>query len=286
MNFLDHIKRCNQFNPQDALPFWVKHRPIGWIKPTHVAALYPFSDYFLFSDSHVELQPLLSTYDQRTTAMATVVAHLREQGRLSSWRGELYDIAPAYGETPLFALERGATAFFGIPSYGTHLNGFTYRNGQLFIWVARRSSKLVVAPGQLDNIAAGGLPKGMTPLQNIIKESEEEAKLPRELVKKAIPSGQVSYLMTTPQGITPDSMFIFDLELPPAVIPQADSQEVDHFSCLPADEVYNLVKNTQDFKFNSALVMIDFLIRRQVITPAEPDYLELKAQLRRSAFPP
>lgn len=285
MSFLDHITRCNQFNPQDAVLFWVGRQPIGWIQRTHIAVLQSFPDYFQVSEDRVELHPSLTTYDQRTAAMATVVAYLKAQGRLSQWRGELYDIAPAYRETPLFALERGATAFFGVPSYGTHLNGFTYRHGQLYIWIARRSEKLVVAPGLLDNVAAGGLPKGITPLQNIIKESWEEARLPKSLVQNAIPHGQISYLMATAQGVTPDCMFTFDLELPPTIVPQADGQEVDQFSCLPADEVYHLVKNTQTFKYNSALVVIAFLIRHQIITPAEPDYQALKTQLQCSFFP-
>jgi hypothetical protein len=35
-----------------------------------------------------------------------------------------------------------------------------------------------------------------------------------------------------------------------------------------------------DFKFNCSLVVIDFLIRHGVITPADPDYFDLVTGLR------
>ena len=281
MTFLTQIGRCNQFFPNQAYPFFIGHRQIGWTKRDHTSALKAFPDCFIISQQEIQLHPQLATYDQRTAALAKVVTILKEQNQLSNWRGEIYDIAPTYGEEPLFALERGAAAFFGVPACGTHLNGFTYRNKQLHIWIARRSNQCMTAPGQLDNLAAGGLPKGMTPLQNMIKESWEEAKLPTALSKKMISCSWISYLMDTPRGITPDTMFTFDLELPPTVIPKPDGQEVDSFVCLPASEVYDLVKNTQEFKYNSALVIIDFLIRKNIITAAELDYPELKINLQR-----
>jgi 8-oxo-dGTP pyrophosphatase MutT (NUDIX family) len=280
MNFLAQIARCNQFSPTHAHPFFVEHQQIGWIKNAHATALHDYSDIFVFSNQRIQLHPQLSTYDQRTAALATVVSTLKKQGRLSNWRGELYDIAPSYGEKPLFALERGATAFFGVPACGTHLNGFTYKNKELYIWVARRSAHCLVAPGRLDNLSAGGLPKDTTPLQNVIKEAWEEAKLPTALSKKAAPRGWISYLMDTPEGIIPGTMFVFDLELFPTIIPLADGEEIESFFCLPAAEVYRLIKNTQVFKYNSALVMIDFLIRKNIITPTESDYSELKTHLQ------
>ena len=38
--------------------------------------------------------------------------------------------------------------------------------------------------------------------------------------------------------------------------------------------------DTEDFKFNVSLVIIDFLIRHGLIDPEHPDYLELIAGLR------
>jgi hypothetical protein len=35
------------------------------------------------------------------------------------------------------------------------------------------------------------------------------------------------------------------------------------------------VRDSEDFKFNVALVIIDFLIRRGFVTPDDPDYVAL-----------
>lgn len=282
MSFLDKIARCNQFNPLDAYPFFVEHQQIGWIKREHEPALREFSNYFNFSNEEIHLHAQLSTYEARTAALASVVEKLKQRGLLSNWRGEIYEIARSRESPPVFALERGATAFFGVPAYGTHLNGFTYYSGELYIWIAQRSKHLIVAPGQLDNISAGGLPKGLTPLQNVIKEAWEEAQLPPSLTKNAIACGEVSYLLNTPKGILVDTMFCYDLELSPDIVPKTDGAEVESFSCLPARSVYDLVKNTDKFKYNSALVMIDFLIRKNMVMPNEPDYPKLKESLYHS----
>ena len=162
---------------------------------------------------------------------------------------------------------------FGVfRSFGTHLNGYLYRNGKLHIWIAKRASHLVFAPGKLDNLTAGGLPCGHTAQSNIAKEAWEEAKIPSPIVQSAAPQHFVSYRMEVEQGIALDTMFIFDLELPEDFEPKTDGEEIESFSCLPAEEVYHLVKNTDEFKYNSALVIIDFLIRKKVITSNEPEY--------------
>lgn len=36
-------------------------------------------------------------------------------------------------------------------------------------------------------------PHGLSPHENVIKECEEEASIPRELARKAVPAGAVSY---------------------------------------------------------------------------------------------
>jgi hypothetical protein len=41
------------------------------------------------------------------------------------------------------------------------------------------------------------------------------------------------------------------------------------------DELSSCVQGTRDFKFNCALVVIDFLIRHGYIKPEDEDYLKL-----------
>ena len=50
---------------------------------------------------------------------------------------------------------------------------------------------------------------------------------------------------------------------------------------MPWERVAEIVRDTDEFKFNCNLVIIDFLIRHGLITPDHPDYLALAAGLRR-----
>ena len=49
---------------------------------------------------------------------------------------------------------------------------------------------------------------------------------------------------------------------------------------MPVAEVARLVRDTDEFKFNVNLVIIDFLIRHGVIPPEDPEYLDLVKGLR------
>lgn len=44
----------------------------------------------------------------------------------------------------------------------------------------------------LDHIVAGGLPHGITPMDNVIKECEEEASIPEDLARLSKATGRLS----------------------------------------------------------------------------------------------
>jgi hypothetical protein len=44
---------------------------------------------------------------------------------------------------------------------------------------------------------------------------------------------------------------------------------------MPIDEVAAIVRDTEQFKFNCNLVIIDFLVRHGLIGPDEPDYVAI-----------
>lgn len=50
-------------------------------------------------------------------------------------------------------------------------------------WVARRSKTKSMWPGMLDHMVAGGLPHGISPLENVFKECQEEARRRRPLTR-------------------------------------------------------------------------------------------------------
>ena len=133
--------------------------------------------------------------------------------------------------------------------------------------------KSTVAPGKLDNMVAGGQPRGLTLMENVIKESAEEANIPPALAAQAKPVGAISYVMETPTGIRPDVLFCFDLELPESFTPTNTDGETSAFQRMPATAAGNIVATSERFKFNCNLVVAHFLIRHGLINPdSEPDY--------------
>jgi hypothetical protein len=79
-------------------------------------------------------------------------------------------------------------------------------------------------------------------------------------------------------------MFCYDLELPEGFEPRCTDGEVDRFERLSVEAISELVSETDDFKLNCNLVIIDFLIRHGLISQDEPDYVAIVQGLR-SALP-
>lgn len=140
------------------------------------------------------------------------------------------------------------------------------------MWLARRSHTKQTYPGLLDNMAAGGLAAGVGIKHTLVKECQEEACVPAAIAKRARPVATVSYTYEDEEGVFPESQFVFDLELPLEFKPRIGDGEVQEFYLLPIDKVKELLA-TDDFKPNSAMVVLDFLIRHSYIDPdTEPYY--------------
>ena len=92
--------------------------------------------------------------------------------------------------------------------------------------------------------------------------------------------GALSYNRVAQRGFRPDVLYCYDIELPGDFAPQNTDGEVEEFLLLPIEQVADIVRDTDDFKLNCNLVIIDFLIRHGLIVPEDPDYLELATGLR------
>lgn len=197
--------------------------------------------------------------------------------QLNGWRNERYAVSDHFSNPPLFLIERAALSYLGITGYGVHINGYVKSDDGLQMWIGKRSLTKPTSPGKLDQIAAGGQPYGISLMENVIKECKEEANIPRHLAETATPVSAISYWYdVAPVGLRPDVIFNYDLKLPPDFIPQVNDDEVDSFTLYPMRELLEMLTDTQDFKTNSAVVIIDFAIRHGLITPDHPEYLALQ----------
>ncbi len=95
------------------------------------------------------------------------------------------------------------------------------------------------------------------------------------LAARALPVGGISYCTERPEGLRRDVLFDFDLELPANFRPANADGEISDFYLWPMERVIENVRDTDDFKFNCALVVIDFLIRHGFLGPGDPEYVDL-----------
>ncbi|MGR6034577.1 MAG: DUF4743 domain-containing protein [Candidatus Nitrosoglobus sp.] len=280
MSYLSHIKDCNNYLLKNFRPFYVDGIKVGYLKHPFAEKLRCWPTVFQVSPTAVYLASDLRSFEDRTQAVRAILEVLVERGVIPRWHGEDYPVTVLSREKALFTIDRGAAPYLGVRAFGQHLNGFVNDRGQLKMWIGRRSLSKWSDPGKLDNMIAGGLPHGVLLSENLVKECWEEAAIPADLCSQAVPVGYISYRMETPEGLKPDVMYCYDLELPLDFIPQCQDGEVEEFYLWPVDKVAALVRDTDAFKKNCNLVIIDFLIRRGFIAPEHPDYLGIIANLR------
>lgn len=87
--------------------------------------------------------------------------------------------------------------------------------------------------------------------------------------------GFISYKYEYARGGKKDIVYCYDIELPQDFVPTCNDGEVEEFYLMPIEEVMSIVQNSNDFKDNCNLVLIDFFIRHGLIDSDFEDYIEL-----------
>jgi 8-oxo-dGTP pyrophosphatase MutT (NUDIX family) len=251
-----HIRACNNaVLPGDRLAFRIGGAQVGWVKPDLAVRLAAFPEIAQDGDVLVLTEP---------AALPTIARRLSDAG-CYRWRHEEFDIRAQPDGPVLARLDRGALPSFGVLAVGVHVNGLVRRAEGLHVWVARRAANKSLDPSKLDHIVAGGVPAGLTPAETLIKEAEEEAAIPSSLAAKAVEVGTISYVMERPEGLRRDILDCYDLDLPGDFRPHAADGEVETFELWPIARVMEAVRETDDFKFNVNLVLIELFQRLGLI---------------------
>lgn len=276
MSLLDRIRECDNAGALDSyLPFCVGEVRVGWVHRNFAPALHPFDDVFAMSDRGITLARGLDDYAARSVAVDRALRALDRDGHFAGWRDEPYPVGTGYHRPPLFEMERTAVPRFGVPAYGIHVHGYLRDGADILMWIGRRADDKPTYPGMLDQMIAGGQPVGIGLMENVIKEAGEEAAVPAHIAATARSVGAVSYCHECDEGLKPDVMFVYDLELPRDFVPRNTDGEMSEFRLLPAADVMEITAETRDFKFNCAVANIDFFVRHGLLTPDDPDYVEI-----------
>ena len=266
MSYRDKIERCNDRALANHSRFVIEDRTVGWIAPHRVEALAALKlDCLSITSDGVRVAQHLDTPERRAQALGMVAPDIVASGGFAKLQDEPYPIKNDWRDATLGQIDRGLAPGFGIRAYGVHLNGYVRTPRGLSLWMGVRSRERRVAPGQFDNLVAGGQPAHLSLEDNLIKECAEEAGIGPELAARARPAGAIRYAFTTKDGLRNDTMFCFDLELPPGVQPVSVDGEVERFELIPLDDVMAMVRSTDRIKFNVNLVLIDFALRHGAI---------------------
>jgi 8-oxo-dGTP pyrophosphatase MutT (NUDIX family) len=280
--YLRHIDQCNPAINERFVPWFIDRQVAGWIRPSLIKCLRKYPAVFDIRDDCVKLANDLDDFQSRSVALTDIGKDLARRNLITPPMGELYPVTPGTREETLCVMDRAVAAYFGVRAFGQHLNAYVRKRDGLHMWLGRRAKDRLIYPGRLDNMVAGGLPWGIGLEENLYKECAEEANLKPALAAKAVSVGLVSYNRVAKRGYRPDILYCYDLELSPQFKPQNTDGEVESFLLLPIEEVARLVRETDEFKLNCNLVIIDFLLRHGYITPQHDEYLDLAIGLRRS----
>lgn len=271
--FLRHIRAChNATLPGRRRPFHILSDQVGWVLPPVADALA----------QHPEIRSEPTRVTLTEPAALPRIAHALAERGFCRRRNEAFDVRAVPNGPVLSTIDRGALPAFGIAAEGVHVNGLVRRPGGLFLWIARRAMNKALDPGKLDHLVAGGIPAGLTPEQTLVKEAAEEAAVPAPIAARARQVGIISYAMERAEGLRRDRLYCYDLELPDDFRPRAEDGEVESFELWPIERTLEAVRDTDDFKFNVNLVLIDLFLREGLINGPPADCLRVELSRGRS----
>ena len=252
-----HVAACNNaVLPGGRVPITIGGQGVGLVGPHLVPALRAGGASWSFGVLGMEQESL-----DRAATMLARAGQFR-------WRDEAFDVRARPDGPVLATVDRGALPTLGIAAVGVHLNGLVRRADGFWLWVARRAADKLLDPGKLDHLVGGGVPAGLTPLEALVKEGEEEAGVEADLMAGAVHVATIDYAMARDEGLRRDRLECWDLVLPEGFVPEARDGEVESFELWPLRRALEAVRGSEDFKFNVNLVLID-LFRRHGLLPPE-----------------
>lgn len=279
MRYLHKVEALNRRDLSSYIPFAAGNVHLGWLTEERAAAVLAFPNVFMQAAGSVVINPALKTPAARSKAIAHLAPALIATGLFPKLRGELYAARNHWSDKPAFTIDRAFVPGFGLRAFGVHVNGIVEKKNGPHLWIGTRAKDMRVEPGKHDNMVAGGQPADLGLIENVVKECGEEAHIKPPLARKAKPASVLSYCFECPEGIRCDTLFCYDLVMPANVKPRA-SEEISRYALKPLAAVLKEVRTTKSYKFNVNIVIIDFAIRRGVITPEnEPDYEKIVAGL-------
>jgi 8-oxo-dGTP pyrophosphatase MutT (NUDIX family) len=249
-------------------PLLIDGEAVGSVDETHLPMLARWRDALVAAGSR-SLTLRLPRAD-RDAWFAEVNAILRAEGLIQAWRDESFVLpSPATGRE-LAVIERASARFWGTLTLGAHANGWVAGpDGQpAWLWIARRAETKPTDPGKWDNLIGGGVPRGQTPAEALVREGFEEAGLSPTQMARARAGRIVTLCRDIPEGLQFERLHVFDLELQPDEHPVNQDGEVMGVERMPLEQAAALA-STDTMTVDASLVTLEFLLRRNLIADPE-----------------
>jgi 8-oxo-dGTP pyrophosphatase MutT (NUDIX family) len=250
------------------VPLWCGAEPIGSVAAEHIDAVLRFTALLRWHGGALHL--LTTDAQALTQAFLTANSELRAQGLVRGWRDEAFTIHGPDSGTDFGRIERAATRFWGLLTWGAHCNGLVRdANGPIAqLWLGQRAASKSVDPNQWDNLIGAGVGAGQSPLDALLREAWEEAGLQPAQIAGVRPGRVVQMLRAIPEGLQFERLACFDVELPARLSPKNQDGEVQGFECLPVEQALRRAASGA-MTVDSALVTLDFAERHGLLAASK-----------------
>lgn len=275
------LQQMIEYDKTGFVPLHVAGERLGCVNQQWLQRLQAeYSSLFHLEQGILLALPTAHDFQQRSQQLAQTAAQWRDAGWLNGWRNEKF-MAYFQDGTPCFEMERAAFRPLGLTSRAVHLNGLTRMpDGEVRMWVGRRSPFKDVAPNRLDNLMGGGIAAGETLQIALEREGWEEAGIPAGKLELLPQAALLLAERPVARGLHREWLHAFDVWLTAQEIPQNQDGEVEAHLLMPLAEVEQHIINGQ-FMSDAALVAIDCMAR---LGYWEDDQ-QLTALLARVRFP-
>ncbi|MBM2886319.1 DUF4743 domain-containing protein [Chromobacterium phragmitis] len=276
---LGYLDKISRFDSQQFTPLFVGAERMGCVNAQWKARLLQHESA-LFEENYLGVSCRLDgSYRSISHALALAARRWQQAGWLNGWRNENFTAFRQDG-TPFFELERAAFRPLGLTSRAVHINGLCrMADGEVRMWVGRRSPHKAVDPNRMDNLVGGGVAAGETLELALEREGWEEAGIARESLQGLKPSSLLLAQRPVQRGLHREWLYAYDLWLPQGQSPCCQDGEVAEHLLLPLAEVEQLLV-AERFMIDAALVTMDCLCRLGYWQQANPAVADALARIR------
>jgi 8-oxo-dGTP pyrophosphatase MutT (NUDIX family) len=267
-------------------------RVLGSVAIAHLAALRAWPDAFEelpYDPPHRDAAPpralaLRLPAGGRDARLAEIHDALHRRGLIRAWRDEPYPLRDRAGGEHA-TIERAASRFWGTLTLGAHCNGYVAdaQGRPTHLWIARRSHTKPTDPGRLDNLVGGGVARGQSPREALVREGWEEAGLRPQQMEALVEGSVIELDCDIAEGRQHEWLYVFDLALAPDVAPHNTDGEVAEHLLLPMAEALARAASGE-LTTDAALATFDFAWRHHLIEPSRASAAQTRS-FRRLLIP-